>query len=227
MFLSRKMTKDVQKFAQFKEWALKQSLEYTPDVGILSQYPIQRLFVPDELQRFHPGEDLLRDYSEPLGHGFTKTQFSMFKTRLGREYGQYYPVIVEDRFSTSPFARIKGELYAVSAGLFSEQLDRYKENGVQFVRKRIIVDIPFRTVRKELEQKVVITADGKRSSRVTGSTTNTSDLKQIQVKAWMYIASSEFWLPLIDDGFLFQPVKTYTDKSGKPYYFFSKMEHYD
>jgi hypothetical protein len=126
---------------------------------------------------------------------------------LGKES---YPIPLAKRYISVPSARIKGELYAVTPAQYKE-LDKYKVNGVHFIRVRVNLDIPYRQLVKTRQDQGTVLLEEKIQT----------------VRAWMYVGVPAFWDHMIDSGYLFSPVKTYTPNRDwlEKYYYFSSKEY--
>jgi len=196
--------------------ALLDETTHTPDGWILEQHQTQLLFVCDEMQRGHSKSTLVSEYSIAVCSGFTEGKFLFWRKKLGKDS---FPVAIETYSKkSSPVwadpkgslpARIKGELYAVLPDQFFV-LDKYKELGLYFIRKRINIDIPYRKVLWTKQQGVITTHELNRT-----------------VKAWMYIGNAEYWDSLFDAGFMFDPVRLYRPNKAwlEYYYYFSKKDY--
>lgn len=200
-----------------REWlaGIQEATRYTPDLWHLERFQKQLLFVyGPEMLRHDKNEVLLKD-DDPLCTAFTFENFSMWKHKLGAET---YPVVMEKHLSCedlhwfkalydSPWAKIKGELYAVTPERFLT-LDTYYENGVKFVRKRTHLIIPYR------------------DSRYPGFPQYTD------VKAWMYVGVPEYWDDRIDMGLRsavprFAKVRSFVNEKSynKEYFYFTFAEY--
>lgn len=197
-------------------WTVKGLTEqpcYTPDIAKLEQFHVLRLFVyGDEMyQRQH--HDLIREYSVPLGTAFTEPKFHMWKKKLGKET---FPIPLEAKANGEPIwsrhhmpeGSIKGELYAIRPYRILD-LDKHRENGVQFIRVRQCLYIPYRTVIWTKQNGIITTS---------------IDVKKIW--AWMYLGVPDYWKDQLDGGYLFDPVKWYKPNTGwmPEYYYFSQKE---
>lgn len=177
-----------------EQWSFP-DVQYTQDMATIEQFKFQLLFVPDRMMRSHPDYGLIAEHSFCLGRTFTVKPFAMYKRCLAKET---YPIPLEAKGEVEaydPFrigehmqvpCRIGGELHSVRPYQFFE-LDKYKENGVKFERKRVplVVHHHVRTTSNELKARVTI------------------------AKAWMYVGIPEYWEPQLDAGNLFKPVRRY------------------
>lgn len=195
----------------------------TPDVPRLEAYKWQLLFVYDELQRGHHKHDLAEG-SVHLGTVYTRDKFSVWKKNLGRAT---YPIPLQKQFKTVPYAPIKGELRAFRPNQYFF-LDKHKQNGVQYTRKRVTVLLPYRKLLWLKERDAAQFTFGK----AVQNSVLTTDPYIREIRAWMYVGIPEFWMELIDGGYAFSPVTTYTpntihiDKyTIERYYYFSTNEY--
>ena len=190
---------------EFNIWA-KSETKYTPDILFLEQYDFQLIFVYDEFRRNHRhNQKLGLDF---ICNAFTKDYFSLWKKKLGRETSA---IMLESRFNTVPSYPVQGEIYKIRPQQFLE-LDTMKENGVCFYRKRITLDVPYRTVKWTKERGVFTTEE---------------ELQRI--KAWTYIGIPDYWNPIIDGGYSFGIVNHYSSKKPwvNSYYSFTPKEYKD
>ena len=195
------------------DWDLQQAFDlapFTPDIAVIQQKRSQILFVCDELQKHHPGFELIKEHSASLGGAFTKDQFVMYKRKLGLES---YAVALDNPFFQAQKGIIRGELYAVLPMRYIE-LDTHYQNGVVFERRRVTVKIPHLHI-------------GKRKDGSGFRIKKTSELR-----CFMYVGVPDYWNKVMDeeDGFfLFDNVRRFTPANPDltPYYYFSKLEYED
>jgi hypothetical protein len=186
-------------------------LKYTPDMHHLQTYEKVRLFVYGEDMSSMPKyEELLGEF-EPEATAFTFENFETWKHKLGKET---YPIALEKRSSTRayhawakadslnpPWAKVKGEVYLVPPERIFF-LDSYRKNGVEFVRKRVHLILPFRHVKYP-------------------------GFPQLQdMKAWMYVGKPDYWADRLDAGANFAPVRPFNNVNtwAKHYTHFTRLE---
>lgn len=157
----------------------------TPDVWKLQQYMRQLIFVPDDMMRGQRNHEMIAEASasgdDPFHPScYTLKPFTFWKKDLGT---MSYPIAMEESFCPSSFvrwppppARIKGELYAIRPYQFIK-LDKYKQNGIQFERKRVMITLPYRNVIFDRKHPV---------PEITIEYIET-------VQAWMYVGIPEYW----------------------------------
>lgn len=111
---------------------------WTPDISRLEKYKTQRLFICDEYmsdrrQHFVIEDDVVQQDGRPCRVvAFTEGRFNFLLKN-----GTALP------FPTEDGKQIKGELMNVTSGAF-KKLDKLKQNGVQFYRKRVPIVDPYR-----------------------------------------------------------------------------------
>lgn len=205
---------------------IQESAQYTPDIAKLEQYEFQLLFCPDDVQVGHENYGLISDCSAYLCTGYTERFFNYYQRR---HLSCRTPVAMEassprvSRFFP-PALPIKGELHAIQPRVFLK-LDKAKLNGVQFLRKRVSLLVPWKPV-LNLPEPTVPNLDkdgiplplplalmGKKG--VLGA-------ERIQIiKAWMYIGNPAYWNDLFDAGYnAFEHVNHYESRRPwlKEYY---------
>lgn len=147
---------------------------YSPDMGILQQNHRHLIFVHDDMMAGKKNSDLIVATSItgrwPLAHCYTEEKFYYWKKDLGE---LSYPIALEKiptgftRHDNTP-AKIWGELYAIRPHAFN-LLDTERENGVQFLRKRVDVRIPY------IHSNPI------------------PDLLEHTMEVWMYIGVHDYW----------------------------------
>lgn len=197
--------------------------EFTPDIQELTSRRTN-LFVYDRLQpQFPEFTEHLKDKIEGNAiTAFTTDKFETVKANLGKEsFPIPLPVnnqqIIQNLASPFrngcriPFAKVKGFIYNVPTDLIPK-LDRMKRNGEQFARVRTPVVVPFKEVWRGKDTKKYICEFEKHQL----------------VTVTMYVAVRDFWLPLLDGGFLYKPVQIYkyfgTSTGIKDYSYFDFNE---
>lgn len=203
------------------EFKLK-DIRFTPDAVQLEQRQLHRLFVPDELAEGMSDHHRVDGLSLTLASAYTRDKFIMYKhekvvEEIGEPKTKVIGVPLLDNRSHSEkqkvqlpgdrnfMAKVRGQLMAVFPKVLFE-LDIYRENTVQFNRKRVHVCIPY------YEQGV--NRDGKEF--MTGE-------KVFIIEAWMYVGSREYWEPFIDNGFYFKKAGIFPSERRwlKEYYDFT------
>lgn len=172
--------------------------KHTPDIHSLEQRRGQLLFVHCEIMKGHSRSSLIEEHSVPLYRAFTKDAFTHMKFTDGNET---FSIAVREKFHTIPHLPILGELSVVLPGRLLE-LDRYKLNGVHFIRERVKIVIPYR--RKDMLAFPLFE----------------------EVTASMYVGRPEFWNKQFDGGYKFSAVKGLGKQGAgyESYTYFSKME---
>lgn len=181
------------------DWIQEQhdKVKHTADAPYLERKEKHLLFVPDELMQRHREHHRLEEPTF-LGTGFTNDTFSFFKYRNS---GSPVPIALDRQFQSNPYSIIKGELYFVSPDNLID-IDYYKENEVQFIREKRIINIPFRPSRHPWVEGIS------------------------QVSAWMYLAIPAVWEDQLDGGYEFNPVRLFESRRQifRHYYHYTRME---
>lgn len=157
---------------------IKDMLKYTPDLAKLQERSHHFLFVADDLKRGHRRHDLLQG-GEFWAQAFTKSSFTLWKHNLGKET---FPIPLEQRTRKMDFLKIRGEVHLLPTKTV-RMLDEYRENGVQFIRKRVRVAIPYQNIRLDEDARV----------------TWKSRTRDQHMMAHMYVGIPEYWNNLIND----------------------------
>lgn len=195
-----------------------ENVRNTPDMWKLAKYEFQNVFIYDAMQLGYPKHELINEGILQL-IAFTVDPYVLWRwngtpwkkeshpdsfKKIGEEK---FPIPLNTSFQGIPAAKIKGELYSIPSSLLAK-LDKEKQNGVQFIRRREKLVIPYRLKGDE------------------------GTLRVDFIKAWMYVGVPSFWEPHLDAGYLFSPVNRYAPKHNGvmnlgPYYYFTKPEYYD
>jgi hypothetical protein len=200
--------------------------KYTPDLAYLQQFEKQLLFVPDNWMSGHIDHDRICNEKLVYPTAFTHDQYSMVYKPLGIES---FPIVLDsvkevkedlkwadpNRPSfTDKQARVRGQIWAVTPNEFLK-LDKDKENGVVFTRKRVLVDIPLRRTAEGNSLYRVSDSDSQLfTKRVEGGKeywtmpSGGAPLKIYPRRMWMYIGNQDYWKDMIcDKGFELPSVK--------------------
>lgn len=200
---------------EFRDWAKSMS-PATQDTWWMDRHDLQLFFFYGDLMHKRNTLPLLKDNVTKLATAYTEKNFTVFKKKLGKET---FPIALETKFESVPQLFVRGELVGVCYEAYKE-LDTNEGNGVEFNRKRVTVQVPYRKV-----------MGGGRVSE--GLSCN--------VRAWMYVASHKYWSDQIDGGYNFASVRIFSPHTltGTPkriggpnggwygdnsYYFFSQEE---
>lgn len=194
----------------------QEASKFTPDIAKLEQYDWQLFFAPDELKRDHMMHRKLF-----VDQGLSHFQFTAF-TQASYHFwdppevwDSPVPLKVEGFQNPLPFfppiAKIRGEVHLIRPQLFHLELDRYRQNTVEYRRERIRLIVPYRKV-EFLRDHNLDPAFGVQEafarSEYTGSSIKTSEETTCIIRAWMYIGVPEYWDPLIN-GFDYNHVETF------------------
>lgn len=205
--------------------AAKERTYYTPDMAILEQHKYQLVFIYDEMMLGHPEYDIIKEGSAFAYNAFTAVPYTMFKEKGGKDTRA---LIIEDPYHNILQRRVSGELHYVEPKQFLK-LDEYKENGVQFIRRRETVDVyysqikvapPYPVGQKPQEYRQVYGIDKPKPQLVPVKTS---------LRAWVYVAVTDFWDKLLDAGYLYSPVNIHVPnrKEIGEYYKFTLKDYSD
>lgn len=204
------------------EQARDQTL-FTPDMWKLQQHRTQLLFVCDDMMEGRRNFGLIKEHAVNVSGAFTTGRFRMWKKDLGKE--SFLIPIETTPEDSMPIcaahpARIKGQVYAVVPARYSE-LDTHMLNGVQYLRRKVRIEIPYRMIQKVADRNSLDEETQKFSREVVITTPVCSAFMSV----WMYVGISSYWDDQIDN-YHFSPVKTYQPKTGwkDAYYYYSIME---
>lgn len=201
---------------------ISESCAKSPDLGKLEQYEFQLLFCPDRAQRGHKEYPLIED-SVYMCHAFTVKPFNYWLQRDGLPIPMEATSAVRTNLFPPPL-KVKGEVHAVRPYQFRD-LDNYRDNGVQFIRKRVKLAVPDRPLYKIPERYV----DGKPIPLMTGQYVIGTEAVE-PLKAWMYVGNPAYWDDLLDAGYnssgLFKAVPHYKSRRSwlKEYYELTRRE---
>lgn len=169
--------------------------KYTPDIAVLEQHEWQLYFAHDETQSGHLKHDLLGEskYQMP---GFTQKSFNYWDG--GPVFGAV-PLEATGFIKPLPgwpdIAKIKGQIFLIRPKAFLT-LDDYKENGVQFVRTKGRVIVPYRLTKFLHDTSYPdIELEWVSEQGHIGLTKE----KVCVIKAWMYTGVPAFWDKLISN----------------------------
>lgn len=190
------------------QWLLSAEYETrrTPDVVELSLSEYRLLFVVDDMKVDFEKYKEIAEYSAPVTRAFTQSPFQFFCRTIGEEK-TYIPLEKPEDSLRAVSCKISGELHAVkSTHLF--KLDILKDNGVQFIRKRIKVLVPSR----EMPMAEYRELQGKRLPPALLGKKGVLSPERVDIKdAFMYVGNPEYWNVLIDQPYFaggksFEPV---------------------
>lgn len=168
-----------------REW--QQQYHRTPDLWYLQQHSRQNIFIPDDMKLGKPNHKLIEGHEPIHPDCYTSDLYTVFNKDLGTHsfplpfekdvdfeyHGWYKPEL----------ARIKGECYSLPSGLFWKVLDIHKDNGVQFLRKRVSIMLPWRE----------ITFKQGPDAEVWEKIPRISNDCFVTRRAWMYVAVPQYW----------------------------------
>lgn len=194
----------------------RMAAKYTPDIAVLEQHSWQLYFACDETQIGHLKHNLVGEHEYKLS-GFTQQSFNYwahqapFLPAIPMEATGYKNVMP----GYPDIAKIKGQVLAVRPQAFLT-LDEYKENGVQYLRKKVRIIVPYRALRKITDHPGLPTNDIEFMKDGLGLTFE----RMCIIRAWMYVGVPAFWDSQIS-AFDYTSVQTYNAKNRpwcKTYY---------
>lgn len=186
-----------------RELVLKamEASKFTPDISKLEEYSWQLYFATDETKKDHFKHNLLGVDAQYRFPAFTQGSFTYWDPKIPF----LSPVAMKeipsriDIPNLPPNAKIKGQVYLIRPQRFLE-LDRYKQNTVEYKRERIKLIVPYRQV-EFLKDHNLDPAFGVQElfcrSDYEGSSITTSGETTCIIRAWMYIGRPEFFNPLL------------------------------
>lgn len=163
---------------------------HTPDMPQLEEYEWQHVFIADEMKTGGTFHHLVEaNYRLMFGTAYTQNRYQTWVKNIG---DQSYPLPIEGRPLKPVFgeadslypqsARLRGELWTLRPYQL-RLLDMHKGNGVKFARRRVHLIYPYREVLR---------------SKTSGKVFKTGEQVYI-LRAWMYEAIADYWLPYIQD----------------------------
>lgn len=187
----------IHQYDETKDWFQRAITRhpFTPDLNRLIHKESWWMFVYDECQLGMPNHKLIADASHTYGEAMTNDKFSMWKRPLGQ---LSFPIALEshERIKEVPQAFIKGKLVNISTAKLIE-LDSYKENTIQFERRRVTLNYFYREL-CDVKDPTVYTS---LSPLVQTQGVSQVAIPHLQtVRAWMYVGVPDFWLKLATAG---------------------------
>lgn len=173
-------------------------LQFTPDYYLISQKKSHLVFIHDDMMQLQPNHSKVVEGSlsgfYPLSYGYTSRRFSFIKKELGLKS---FPIALELRdteelpmFMADSY-RIRGEIYAVRPQTLIE-LDTHRQNGVQFQRRRVNINVGFR----KLRQAHWVDANAKDRYAL-----NLDREEMCSSECWMYVGREDYWKDQLHAGF--------------------------
>lgn len=189
---------------------------YTPDIAVLEQHAWQLYFACDETQIGHLKNDLLGDFEYKMP-GFTQQSFNYWAHEA--PFNAAVPMEAEGFHNPMPnypdIAKIKGQILMIRPQAFLN-LDNYKENGVQYLRKKVRIIVPYRALKKISDHPDLPTVDIEWVRDGIGLTFE----RVCTIRAWMYVGVPKYWDKMIS-AYDYTSVQTYNSKNRpwcKTYY---------
>lgn len=135
-----------------EDWS--EETKHTPDLLKMERRVLTPFFIPDEVMT-NKSHAAIIGLGGKMMHAFTKDDYFMLKKEENRvssvvifeegqlrslQHGMLKQLVASQQLHTAP---VRGELHMLTAPQVIA-LDKYKENGVKFHRKRIDLSIPHR-----------------------------------------------------------------------------------
>lgn len=182
----------------------EQRLQFTPDYPQLSQKKSHLVFIHDDMMQTQQNHKLVVDGSlsgfYPFTYGYTTRRFSFVKKELALKS---FPVALDLRDTSelpafmANTSRIRGEIYAVRPQTLID-LDTHRQNGVQFQRTRVNINIGTRKLRRHNRNEK---AGHPNVEYVLGKE------EMFSQQCWMYIGREDYWKDQLEAGFFdFKPI---------------------
>lgn len=181
----------------------KQRLQFTPDYHVIGTRKGNLVFVHDDMMMLQPNHELVRvglSGFYPFAYGYTSQRFNFVKKDLGLKS---FPVALQLKddsdmpMHVANSYRIRGELYALRPESVIA-LDTHRQNGVQFERVRMNINVASRALRHSSWTD----ANGidKHEYRLDRE-------NMITVPCWMYVGREAYWKDqLASEFFSFKPI---------------------
>lgn len=204
------------------EWD-QDRLAFTPDYQELSQKKSWLFFIHDDMMQTQPNHFMVEEGSrsgfKPLDYGYTSKSFSFVKKELGLKS---FPIALDIRDKSelpmyvADSYRIRGEIYALRPQQIVK-LDIYRQNGVQFHRQKVNINIGSR---KQLRRHWYDAEGKKHFNYELGRD------EMCTQEMWMYVARTEYWMDQLTAGFFdFKPISIIQEDRLwlKEYYQYSRV----
>lgn len=166
-------------------YAELQKTKYTPDLAELEQYAWQAIFVCDEFKRKHMKHDLLGEDAQYQYPAYTQKKYQFWDPIDPTEHLVPFEVSMMTKHVVGfpPIANIKGEVFLIRPRQFL-LLDEWKQNTVQFNRRRVRVVVPNRSIKwvRDRSQHHFFNSP----EQFYNNKTLTDDEVVTIVRAWMY-----------------------------------------
>lgn len=179
--------------------------QFTPDLWQLEQKKSHLVFIHDDMMMTQPNHDLVKNGSlsgfYPLNYGYTTRKFTFVKKEL---HDKSFPIAIDIREKDNlphwmaKECRIRGEIYAIRPMQFIA-LDNHRQNGVQFKRVKVNINIGYRKLMKH----TITDSRGKAYSEF-----NLCREEMTTQEMFMYVGREEYWKDQLESGFFnFSPVE--------------------
>lgn len=172
---------------------LREETRYTPDVATLELHAWQLFFACDETQPGHHKASILGEYQYKMP-GFTQQSFNYWDSQI--PFNPPVPMEASGFRNAMPnypnIAKIKGQILLVRPQALID-LDNYREQGVQFERRKVRIIVPYRALKRIFDHPDLPTADIEWEANGIGLTFE----RVCTIRAWMYIGIPKYWDKMI------------------------------
>lgn len=187
----------------------KQRLQFTPDYHDIGSRKGNLVFIHDDMMCLGPMHDLVKEGSlsgfYPFTYAYTSQKFNFVRKDLGLKSFPIALQLKEDQNMPMHVAyrsRIRGEIYAVRPETIVS-LDTHRQNGVQFQRVKMNINIGSR----KLRESVWTDANGKDRYEY-----KLDKEEMCTVPCWMYVGREEYWKDQLESEFFeFKPIDIVTE----------------
>jgi hypothetical protein len=213
---------------EFLDWAQNET-KFTPDNWELEQSLYQLVFIHDDLKGGVRINNQLWEVGFKICEAVSQEGFCFFVQKYSENGSKMdVPVALTMKSAVkivpwaetkgAPSAHVHGILYAVPSYLI-KTLDTMKENGVQYVRRRVPLrfDYQDRLAFKERSQIENFARDFL-GYTVTKAVITSPIIKSTTVEAWMYVGKNDYWEDQINN-LNFVPVPLEKNKRTKHIYY--------
>lgn len=214
------------------EWLHQASEEvrFTPDNALLEQADWQIFFIHDDMKEGMRNHAKIKSFGVKLLEGTTQEGFTFYIHKFADDGSSLDIPVAVTRQTTdkiipwadqkgAPSAHIRGDVYRIRSSHVKE-LDKFRENGVQFLRRRVKIRVDYRDRVAFKDRGTIVNFAKDYLNHHVSRAVVTSPIEKTEfIEAWMYVGPSEYWEEQIDAGLNFEPVKLVRDKKTKLIYY--------
>lgn len=196
---------------------------FTPDLWQLEMRKAHPVFIADDMMQTQPNHKMVAEGGlsgfYPFHYGYTSQRYNFVKKNLGLKS---FPIALDLRETDELPAfmverhRIRGEVYALRAEQIIA-LDNHRQNGVQFTRTPVTINIGHRKNYKHT------TTDSKGNKFIDYSLGRE---EMTSITAFMYVGREAYWKDQLEAGFFdFSPIDIIQEDRLwlKEYYQYSRV----